>query len=250
MKLLFVSKWKQGVRAGRSAAPRVLGAPVCRLRGQPTTHQVARWPYYRPSLDDTTDFANAERGFIAGLSPGVIKDARGRVVWDSDAYGFLDGPSPLDRQPQPVAAGPTRPAGRGGHPHPLARRSLRRRARGGAGRCQHPGHRPGRLPRARGQRERLRGDGDDPARGLHVRRRGTQGAGQIGAGLGLTTSTDTISLIPPTLDITRTGREEVVGGVRIVFQLTPGTEAPSEMNFYFPDSGCSTRATPAWRSPR
>ena len=60
-------------------------------------------------------------------------------------------------------------------------------------------------------------------------------AGQIGAGLGLTTSTGTISLIPPTLDITRTGQEEVVDGVRIIFQLTPGTEAPSEMNFYFPD---------------
>jgi alkyl sulfatase BDS1-like metallo-beta-lactamase superfamily hydrolase len=60
-------------------------------------------------------------------------------------------------------------------------------------------------------------------------------AGQVGCGLGLTTSTGTISLIPPTLDITRTGQEEVVDGVRIIFQLTPGTEAPSEMNFYFPD---------------
>ena len=60
-------------------------------------------------------------------------------------------------------------------------------------------------------------------------------AGQIGAGLGQTASTGTISLIPPTLDITRTGQEEVVDGVRILFQLTPGTEAPSEMNFYFPD---------------
>ena len=61
-------------------------------------------------------------------------------------------------------------------------------------------------------------------------------AGQIGTGLGITTSTGTISLIPPTVTITRTGQEEVVDGVRIVFQLTPGTEAPSEMNFYVPDS--------------
>ncbi|MER5988404.1 alkyl sulfatase dimerization domain-containing protein [Streptomyces sp. NPDC001787] len=60
-------------------------------------------------------------------------------------------------------------------------------------------------------------------------------AGQISAGLGMTTSTGTITLIPPTLDITRTGQEETVDGVRIVFQMTPGTEAPSEMNFYFPD---------------
>ncbi|MEV8586623.1 alkyl sulfatase dimerization domain-containing protein [Streptomyces sp. NPDC051180] len=60
-------------------------------------------------------------------------------------------------------------------------------------------------------------------------------AGQIGVGLGQATSTGTISLIPPTVDITETGQEETVDGVRIVFQLTPGTEAPAEMNFLFPD---------------
>ncbi|MEV0248888.1 alkyl sulfatase dimerization domain-containing protein [Nocardia sp. NPDC050712] len=59
--------------------------------------------------------------------------------------------------------------------------------------------------------------------------------GQIGCGLGMTTSLGTITLIPPTVDITRTGQEETVDGVRIVFQLTPGTEAPAEMNFLFPD---------------
>ncbi|MET9215321.1 MULTISPECIES: alkyl/aryl-sulfatase [unclassified Nocardia] len=59
--------------------------------------------------------------------------------------------------------------------------------------------------------------------------------GQLGCGLGMTTSTGTVTMIPPTLDITRTGQEEVVDGVRIVFQLTPGTEAPAEMNFLFPD---------------
>ncbi len=35
--------------------------------------------------------------------------------------------------------------------------------------------------------------------------------------------------------ITRTGQEEVLDGVRIIFQLTPGTECPAEMNFFFPD---------------
>lgn len=60
-------------------------------------------------------------------------------------------------------------------------------------------------------------------------------AGQIGCGLGMTTSTGTVSLIPPTVDITATGQEEVIDGVRVVFQITPGTEAPSEMNFLFPD---------------
>ena len=59
--------------------------------------------------------------------------------------------------------------------------------------------------------------------------------GQIGAGLGQTTSTGSVTLIAPTLEITTTGQEEVVDGVRIVFQMAPGTEAPAEMHFYFPD---------------
>lgn len=59
-------------------------------------------------------------------------------------------------------------------------------------------------------------------------------AGQVGAGLGQTTSTGTVTLIPPTVDITETGQVEVVDGIEIEFQLTPGTEAPSEMNFYLP----------------
>lgn len=59
--------------------------------------------------------------------------------------------------------------------------------------------------------------------------------GQISTGLGSTISTGTTTLIPPNLDITKTGQEEVVDGVRLVFQMTPGTEAPCEVNFYIPD---------------
>jgi alkyl sulfatase BDS1-like metallo-beta-lactamase superfamily hydrolase len=59
--------------------------------------------------------------------------------------------------------------------------------------------------------------------------------GQVSAGLGIVTSSGSIGLLPPTLDVTRTGQEETVDGVRIVFQITPGTEAPAEMNFHFPD---------------
>lgn len=59
--------------------------------------------------------------------------------------------------------------------------------------------------------------------------------GQVGCGLGMTTSLGRVSLLAPTLEITETGQEEVVDGVRFVFQLTPGTEAPAEMNFHFPD---------------
>ena len=60
-------------------------------------------------------------------------------------------------------------------------------------------------------------------------------AGQIGAGLGMTTSLGTIGLIPPTLEITHTGQEETLDGVTIRFQMTPGTECPVEMNFLFPE---------------
>src|SRR5262245_19130030 len=63
--------------------------------------------------------------------------------------------------------------------------------------------------------------------------RGPQGG--VGAGLGQTTSTGAVSLIVPTVEITKTGQEETVDGVRIVFQMAPDTEAPAEMLFYFPD---------------
>jgi len=59
--------------------------------------------------------------------------------------------------------------------------------------------------------------------------------GLVDAGLGKTIPTDPPGLLAPTEDITHTGQELVVDGVRIVFQLTPETEAPSEMNFFFPD---------------
>ncbi|QMW66676.1 MBL fold metallo-hydrolase [Mumia sp. ZJ1417] len=59
--------------------------------------------------------------------------------------------------------------------------------------------------------------------------------GSVGIGLGPRASAGTIGLIPPTLDITRTGQEETLDGVRFVFQLTPNTESPAEMNFFFPD---------------
>lgn len=59
--------------------------------------------------------------------------------------------------------------------------------------------------------------------------------GQVSVGIGPAVARGTQSLIPPTRDILRTGEELVVDGIRIQFQLTPGTEAPAEMNLYFPD---------------
>ncbi len=59
--------------------------------------------------------------------------------------------------------------------------------------------------------------------------------GQVGAGLGQTTSAGTVTLILPTDSITSTGETRVLDGIRMEFQLTPGTEAPAEMNVLFPD---------------
>jgi alkyl sulfatase BDS1-like metallo-beta-lactamase superfamily hydrolase len=59
--------------------------------------------------------------------------------------------------------------------------------------------------------------------------------GGVGAGLGQTTSSGTVTVIAPTVEIAETGEEHTVDGVRIVFQMAPGTEAPSEMHFLFPD---------------
>ncbi len=62
--------------------------------------------------------------------------------------------------------------------------------------------------------------------------RGPQGG--VSAGLGQTISSGQISMIHPTETITSTGQALDVDGVKMVFQLTPGSEAPTEMNTYFP----------------
>lgn len=56
--------------------------------------------------------------------------------------------------------------------------------------------------------------------------------GQVGAGLGTTTSAGTVTLIPPTVYITHTGQEEVIDGLTYDFMMAPGSEAPSEMLWY------------------
>lgn len=60
--------------------------------------------------------------------------------------------------------------------------------------------------------------------------------GHIDTGLGKTVpALPTVGLVAPTIDIHETGEEMVIDGLRIVFQITPGTEAPAEMNMYFPE---------------
>ncbi|MEJ5072119.1 alkyl sulfatase dimerization domain-containing protein [Enterobacter ludwigii] len=56
--------------------------------------------------------------------------------------------------------------------------------------------------------------------------------GQVGAGLGTTTSAGTVTLLAPTDYITHTGQEEVIDGLTYDFMMAPGSEAPSEMLWY------------------
>ncbi|SNT09754.1 alkyl/aryl-sulfatase [Rhodococcoides kyotonense] len=242
------------------------------------------------------DFEDADRGFIAALEPGVVRDASGELVWDSD-FSFLDSDCPdtvdpsLWRQSRlcarqglyevtdgiyqirgldlsnmtliegdtgivvvdPLISAETAAAGlalyrehRGDRPvtgliyshshvdHFGGAKGVTTSEDVDAGRCpviapagfvEHAVSENVYAGTAMGRRAAYMYGAALP--------RGPRGA--VGAGLGQTTSTGTLTLIPPTTYVDHTGQTEVVDGIRIEFQMTPGTEAPSEMNFFFPD---------------
>ena len=255
--------------------------------------EVADWLPF----DDTQDFEDAERGFIARSDVRQIVAADGRVVWDLDGYGFLDAPAPDTANPSLWRQGqllikdglfelvPGIYQLRG---YDLSVMSVIETEHGvividpllsketaAAAFALYTEHRGERAVQAMiythshvdhfGGVKGIISDDDvasgrtqviAPAGFMHYavsenafagtamgRRAGYMygaaldkgPAGQIGAGLGQTTSIGEVTLIPPTVDITDTGQELTIDGVRVVFQVTPGTEAPAEMNFYFPD---------------
>ena len=59
--------------------------------------------------------------------------------------------------------------------------------------------------------------------------------GHAGQGLAQNVAAGNVGLLAPTRVIEEAMEEHVVDGVRMVFQNTPRTEAPSEMNTWFPD---------------
>jgi alkyl sulfatase BDS1-like metallo-beta-lactamase superfamily hydrolase len=248
-------------------------------------------------FDDARDFENASRGLLARLEPCVIRAEDGRVVWDNDSYGFLDGDAPttvnpsLWRQSKLVAMQGLYEVVEGIYQvrgfdlsnitfvegergviviDPLI--STETAAAAIALYRENRGERPvtgviythshvdhfGGVKGVTTQEAVDAGDvpviapvgfmehaiAENVYAGTAMGRRAgyMYGAaldrgvtGQVGGGLGQTTSIGTITLIKPTLDISTTGHEEIVDGVRIVFQMAPGTEAPAEMHFYFPD---------------
>jgi alkyl sulfatase BDS1-like metallo-beta-lactamase superfamily hydrolase len=59
--------------------------------------------------------------------------------------------------------------------------------------------------------------------------------GYVGQGLGQGVSAGAVGLIAPTRYVEKPIEEFEVDGVRMIFQYTPNTEAPREMNTYIPD---------------
>ncbi|MGN0123688.1 MAG: alkyl/aryl-sulfatase [Rhodococcus sp. (in: high G+C Gram-positive bacteria)] len=247
-------------------------------------------------FSDVQDFDDVDRGFIAALEPGIVRNTDGHVVWDSDSYAFLDDDCPPTVNPSlwrqsrlcarqglfevteriyqvrgldlsnmtlvegdtgvividPLISAETAAAGlalyrahRGDRPvtaviythshidHFGGVKGVTTVEDVAAGRCpvlapagfvEHAVAENVYAGTAMGRRAAYMYGAALP--------RGPRGA--VGAGLGPTTSTGTPTLIAPTIDIEHTGQTETVDGVEIEFQMTPGTEAPAEMNFYFP----------------
>lgn len=63
--------------------------------------------------------------------------------------------------------------------------------------------------------------------------KGVTGRMAMGIGMGQSVN-DVAGLAAPTFQIAQTG-DYVIDGLNMTFQITPGTEAPAEMNAYFPD---------------
>ncbi|MBO0880184.1 MAG: MBL fold metallo-hydrolase [Mycobacterium sp.] len=241
--------------------------------------------------DDRTDFEDADRGRIDGLDPCVIRNSDGAVVWNNDAFAFLNGECPdtanpsLWRQSQLCAKQGLYEVTDGIYQvrgldlsnmtlvesdngviviDPLiftetaaAGLALYRRNRGDRpvtaviythSHIDHFGGVEGvvtePVPILAPVGFLEHAVAENVYAGTAMLRRGNYHAGQslepgprglIGTGLGQTGSYGTVTLLPPTIDITHTGQQEILDGVRIVFQSTPDTEAPSEMNFSFPD---------------
>lgn len=59
--------------------------------------------------------------------------------------------------------------------------------------------------------------------------------GHVGQGLGQNVAKGFVSLLTPTKYITDDVEEYTVDGIKMVFQNTPGAEAPAEMNTYIPE---------------
>lgn len=66
--------------------------------------------------------------------------------------------------------------------------------------------------------------------------------GQVGAGLGMTTSSGAIGLLPPTEIVSETGERLNIGGLDFEFMMAPDSEAPAEMHWFIEQLNAVTAA--------
>ena len=59
--------------------------------------------------------------------------------------------------------------------------------------------------------------------------------GRLSVGIGLAVSQGEVGYLSPTFNVIEEVFETTIDGVKVIFQLTPDTESPAEMNTYFPD---------------
>lgn len=59
--------------------------------------------------------------------------------------------------------------------------------------------------------------------------------GRLSVGIGLAVAQNGVTYLEPTFNVTEEVFETTIDGVKTIFQLTPDTESPAEMNTYFPD---------------
>ncbi|GAA2325010.1 MBL fold metallo-hydrolase [Streptomyces kunmingensis] len=264
-----------------------------RRSGTPAPTRTDGLPY-----DDTQDFADARRGFVAAFTGGPITTDDGTVAWNPDAYRFLadaEGPAPdtvdpsLWRQARllshqglyrvtdriyqvrgldlsnmtivegdsgiividPLISAETAAAAlrlyrdhRGErpvramiytHPHVDHFGGCRGVLPDGAGEDIPVLAPSGFMEHAVSENVYAGPAMSRRASYMYGSRLPAGAKAQVGCGLGLTVSLGTVGLIPPTRSIGSTGEEVTLDGVRIRFQMTPGTECQEEMNFLFPD---------------
>lgn len=69
--------------------------------------------------------------------------------------------------------------------------------------------------------------------------------GQVGAGLGTTTSAGTVTLIAPTEIVMKTGEKHTIDGLTYEFLMAPGSEAPAEMLWFIEEKKAISAAEDA-----